>query len=513
MDLSTLQIQSKRAPPVSSSSSTRNNRQCFLISCLSLLALPFLFYLVSTAHKLHLSPKFTHSESTLFGIVITAAPTASRIRVFHFLDATATAPSTSSRSRPALSSFAARPDAAGASLAPLLRFAQSQVPMKERASTKLLLFASPELQDLGQEIAEKLLESCRKVLRSSGFWFKDDWARVVSGEEQGVYAWVSANYALGTLKSEAEETTGIVELGGASLQVTFAQKETPQVQSSPSRVIKLFGVTYHLYSHGLPQFGQDAAWESLYENYRKSTPFSDSRKGSLVNPCVPRGYKLTVNASDEQLLVSSLGGNFSECKSQVLALLKSKQGKCVQAPCTIVSSFPFDIGGKPISANFLFTSELFGLVPRASLFELEAAGLQYCEDEWDKQKIQHNIVDDSDLLKYCFSSAYMVALLHDSLGIPMDEKRVGFANQTGNILHDWTLGAFIVETMLEPLEWELDNNLGQIVGNESVTYFSVFAFLLIAVFAVFFVLQSRKPQLKTIYDLEKGRYIITRVRR
>lgn len=70
--------------------------------------------------------------------------------------------------------------------------------------------------------------------------------------------------------------------------------------------------------------------------------------------------------------------------------------------------------------------------------------------------------------------------------------------------------------MLEPLEWELDNNLGQIVGNESVTYFSFFAFLLIAVFAVFFhffVLQSRKPQLKTIYDLEKGRYIVTRVPR
>ena len=66
--------------------------------------------------------------------------------------------------------------------------------------------------------------------------------------------------------------------------------------------------------------------------------------------------------------------------------------------------------------------------------------------------------------------------------------------------------------MLEPLEWE-HNNLDQIVGNESVTCFSFFAFLLIAGFAVFFVLQSRKPQLKTIYDLEKGRYIITGVRR
>lgn len=42
-----------------------------------------------------------------------------------------------------------------------------------------------------------------------------------AGEEQGVYAWVSANYALGTLQSEPQETTGIVELGGTSLQVYF----------------------------------------------------------------------------------------------------------------------------------------------------------------------------------------------------------------------------------------------------------------------------------------------------
>lgn len=41
----------------------------------------------------------------------------------------------------------------------------------------------------------------------------------MAGEEQGVYAWVSANYALGTLTSEPQETTGVVELGGTSLQV------------------------------------------------------------------------------------------------------------------------------------------------------------------------------------------------------------------------------------------------------------------------------------------------------
>lgn len=89
---------------------------------------------------------------------------------------------------------------------------------------------------------------------------------------------------------------------------------------------------------------------------------------------------------------------------------------------------------------------------------------------------------------------------------------VGFTNHTGNIPIDWTLGAFIVESTRAPLEWEPDN-MGEIVGNDSVTYFLLFAFLLIAVFAAFFVLQWRKPRLKTIYDLEKGSYIVTRVPR
>jgi apyrase len=90
--------------------------------------------------------------------------------------------------------------------------------------------------------------------------------------------------------------------------------------------------------------------------------------------------------------------------------------------------------------------------------------------------------------------------------------RIGFANHTGSVPFDWTLGAFIFQSMLEPLESEI-NNPDEIVGNESVTYFSLFAILLIALLAAFFVLQLRKPQLKTIYDLEKGRYIVTRVPR
>lgn len=39
------------------------------------------------------------------------------------------------------------------------------------------------------------------------------------GSDEGTYAWVAANYALGTLGGDPLETTGIIELGGASAQV------------------------------------------------------------------------------------------------------------------------------------------------------------------------------------------------------------------------------------------------------------------------------------------------------
>lgn len=35
-----------------------------------------------------------------------------------------------------------------------------------------------------------------------------------------MYAWIAANYALGTLGDDSQDTTGIIELGGASVQVS-----------------------------------------------------------------------------------------------------------------------------------------------------------------------------------------------------------------------------------------------------------------------------------------------------
>lgn len=420
----------------------------------------------------------------------------------------------SMKARPGLGGFVEDPDNAGGLIEGLIEFAKKRVPRREWGNAGVQLMVSgEEMVGLEGELKERILEVCRKVLRGSGFVFKDEWAHVIEEEERGVYSWVAVNYVHGTMGSEPHKTTGVVELGRNSLQITFASREAAQVQSS--RRIKLAGVTYNLQAQSLPNFGQDTVWESLHERHSSRNMGSSLvyRDGFVGNPCIPKGYEMSYNISDPQLVLSHGAGNFAACRLEVLAMLKSRQEKCLRPPCNIVSPFFTELQSQPVSQNNLFyASEFFGLVPRVSLLELEAAGKHYCENDWDKLKDQHHSIDDLDLMRYCFSSAYTVALLHNSLGVSMDDKRIGFANNTEGVPFDWTLGALIFQSMLEPLESEI-NNLDEIVGNESVTYFSLFAILLIALLASFFVLQLRKPQLKTIYDLEKGRYIVTRVPR
>ncbi|GAB2288165.1 hypothetical protein Dimus_022507, partial [Dionaea muscipula] len=72
-------------------------------------------------------------------------------------------------------------------------------------------------------------------------------------------------------------------------------------------------------------------------------------------------------------------------------------------------------------------------------------------------KSKYSSLDEEDLLRYCFSSAYMVALLHDSLGIGLHDARIMSTNEVDGTPLDWALGAFILQATAEVeqhREWE-----------------------------------------------------------
>ena len=123
---------------------------------------------------------------------------------------------------PGLSSFADDPASAGASLRPLFDFARTLVPEDARADTPLMLLATGGVRELSTKnprASRRVLASCVDALRAqSSFQFSPRYAYVLPGSKEGLYAWVAANYAGGTLGEVTSKHLGVLELGGASLQ-------------------------------------------------------------------------------------------------------------------------------------------------------------------------------------------------------------------------------------------------------------------------------------------------------
>ncbi|KAK9107614.1 hypothetical protein Syun_023625 [Stephania yunnanensis] len=226
-------------------------------------------------------------------------------------------------------------------------------------------------------------------------------------------------------------------------------------------------------------------------------------------------WNLSPGALEKNKYLPSLEalGNFSECKSAALMLLQKGKDECSYKSCHIGNTFIPKLHGKVMATeNFFYTSEFFGLPPKAFLSDMVSAGEKFCGEHWSKLQKKYPSLDEEDLLRYCFSSAYIVALLHDSLGIALNDDRIGFVNQLGGIPLDWALGAFILHNMSN-LEVERPHWISILLIGDSNVLFSLFVISLVVIFMARSTTKFWKPQLKTIYDLEKGRYIVTRVGR
>ncbi|KAJ0256963.1 apyrase 5 [Hirschfeldia incana] len=403
-------------------------------------------------------------DSLRYSVVIDGGSSGTRVHVFGYriksgnpvFDFSGDEGYASMKLSPGLSSYADDPEGASASVAELVEFAKGRVPKGKLKESEIRLMATAGMRLLELSVQERILEVARRVLRSSGFKFRDESALVISGSDEGIYAWVVANHALGSLGGDPLLTTGIVELGGASTQVTFVSSE--HVPSEFSRTITYGNVSYRIYSHSFLNLGQDAAHEKLWESLNKLAANS-TEKGIVTDPCTPKGYIPDKNSTGEGIVspaesskfTDSLqaAGNFSKCRSAAFNILQEGKDKCHYKHCSIGSTFTPTLRGSFLATeNFFHTSKFFELREKDWLSEMVIAGESFCGDDWSKLKAKHPTFKGENLLRYCFSSAYIVSMLHDSLGVALDDQRVEFASEAGEkgIPLDWALGAFILNT-------------------------------------------------------------------
>lgn len=392
--------------------------------------------------------KYSHEKQYM--ILIDAGSSGSRIHVHGYVltgkdHLPIVDPSLSLKQKPGLSSFASNPHDAGTSLEQLHAFALENVPKKSHRSTPIYVQATAGLRKIPKEQSEAILEEVRSVVSKWGFYFRRNHARIISGTQEGINGWLAINYLNKVFENEEvtqEQTVGVIEMGGASMQITFCPdgvQEWSEKRKKNLETLRVAGKDYHLYTHSYLGYGQEMAAEILSK--------SDLPNG---NPCYPKGF---TDDSD---------GDFTKCVELIKAnLFKSNEkknridetpdnidGGCEKNLCSFEGIFQPNMDPEKFYAieNFYYTASFFGAEAYPFFHsKLVESGKDWCSKTKDMIATQYENVDIEEMEKYCFASAYDTTMLTYGLNFTEQdlETDVSLVRDVHGITIDWALGAVI----------------------------------------------------------------------
>ncbi len=240
-------------------------------------------------------------------------------------------------------------------------------------------------------------------------------AKTISGNDEALYDWLSVNYHLGTLQTKQNESVGVMDMGGASVQIVFPIQKNTEVSPRSQVELDLYGHHYNLYVQSFLGLGQTEV----------SHQFLNSAS------CFANDYPLPDGEAGQ--------GNAPSCEQEV-SMLMTEVHKVNQLIQPILAANPVDswysIGG----ISNLADSSLFHFnnnkLTNQSL--LQQADNQVCHQQWDALNAQ--FPDDEYVYQYCLFSAYYYALMVDGYGI-VPEQSINYIPPDQNL--DWTIGVVL----------------------------------------------------------------------
>ncbi|KAJ8013682.1 hypothetical protein DPEC_G00032330 [Dallia pectoralis] len=329
-----------------------------------------------------------------------------------------------------ISSYSSLPKQAGESLRNCTKEAEAVVPKHRHHETPLYLGATAGMRLLrmeNQSLCDQVLLSVEKVLQNTPFYYQG--ARIITGQEEGAFGWVTVNYLSDRLK-QGSGTTGALDLGGASTQITFATNKDEMGESAENaETFRLYGNDYFLYTHSFLCYGKD---QVLKLALVQQTQAGDS---SLLNPCFHRGYTAnvsyssvysspcTMNSKPAKLTASERfthrgSGNASQCQELVRGTFNFSG--CSFSRCSFNGVYqPPVLGPFGAFSAYYFVMNFLNLT--ADSLETSREKLaRYCSTPWTQIKQQHPLVREKYLAEYCFSGSYILTLLTDGYNFTSD---------------------------------------------------------------------------------------------
>ncbi|KAJ9067650.1 Guanosine-diphosphatase [Entomophthora muscae] len=314
------------------------------------------------------------------------------------------------------------------------------IPKEKLANTPIFLKATAGMRLLPHFKANAILSQVRKVFSESPFMYDPKFGvQIIPGEYEGVFGWLTVNYLAGVLGTKDKPSVGMVDMGGASCQITF---ETPQVPMENAFPINLNGTSRVVYTHSYLRFGRNEARERYQVRHLKASDVELPE-----DPCFVRGFR-GVSPSGLEFVGS---GDFKSCISKT-EHLTLKDPFCPTSSCAINGVYqptiPENMEVVGIAGMFK-VAKWFKCHGRSSIRRLRDHAEEVCSnldiDAYTEKFSKHS--DDSDFNNYCFMAAYIVNMLETGYGLPLD-RTIRFASSVRGADVGWTLGAMIYEANL-----------------------------------------------------------------
>ncbi|XP_025071410.1 ectonucleoside triphosphate diphosphohydrolase 7 isoform X1 [Alligator sinensis] len=404
--------------------------------------------------------------------------------------------------KPGISVVAATPEQATSYMRPLLRFAAAHVPAQKHKETPLYILCTAGMRLLPERQQAAILEDLvRHVPLEFDFLFSETHAEVISGKQEGVYAWIGINFVLGrfdhpdggdavvtvAVGAQAEavvrkRTVGILDMGGASLQIAYevpgaSTFPSPQQEEAAKSLLAEFNLgcdvqhsahVYRVYVSTFLGFGGNFARQRYEDALLNHSQAQHSLQGQpagltadvpMLDPCLPVGLADTVERGGRQLHLRGHGA-WQACTQRLHPLLAHPGTNSSQASLAGMYQAPIDFGNSEFygfSEFFYCTEDVLRLGGRYHTPTFARAAQDYCSQSWAvlTQRFQDGLYSshaDQHRVKYqCFKSAWMYQVLHQGFHFPLDYPSL----RTAQLVYDrevqWTLGAILYKTPSLPL--------------------------------------------------------------
>ncbi|EJW87671.1 hypothetical protein WUBG_01418 [Wuchereria bancrofti] len=375
---------------------------------------------------------------------------------------------------PGLSSFQDKPEDAAEYIKPLLDYAIEFIPLNKHSYTSLFIFATAGMRLLPIEKQNEVLRNLHQNLPfQTNVQIIPDHIKVIEGKWEGIYFWIAVNYILGRFtrnrtESSRQPTVGIIDMGGASVQIAVELNLTSGTGESVESVNLSCNDNGQAYSYRLfvttfLGYGVNEALRKYEQKLSNDLVVENTNRSFIRDPCLPVNLLKTVKNEDGSQFSRKGIGDWDTCIKNLASLLTATVAnpKCQVEKCLFglvrspsISLSEIELYG--FSEYWFSLENVLFMGGQYDFSKTASRARQFCHMKWSTIQIQYrnNVypkADEDRLRSQCFKSAWITAVLHEGFLISKTYNRFrSVFNVNGQEAH-WALGALLYHMRYFPL--------------------------------------------------------------